>query len=278
MVKRDSRIDDWIAGWPLAAGWASLPRAGTALARALTMTGLIAAYVGLEWVSFIHEYKGVPITPWNPGLGFVLAVMVLFGTHYAAVLFVGAVVAEIVVLRSHLAWPVIVGIAAIIALGYGVVAQLIRGNLRLHTALNRLRDVVLLLMGGILGAVLVALLICLLLLADEDLDLNDVFVAAGPLLIGDVIGIAVVTPLTLRLALRPAAALDRTLLRIVPELGVLENVARAAHRAGRRGGRRRSAGRLPCQRRWNGCGAHAPQDTRPGGAADRRGRHLDVAR
>src|SRR5262249_54415434 len=29
----------------------------------------LAAYVILEWVSFIHEYKGLPITPWNPGLG-----------------------------------------------------------------------------------------------------------------------------------------------------------------------------------------------------------------
>jgi hypothetical protein len=38
---------------------------GTAPASSLLATGVIAAYVLLEWVSFIHEYKGVPITPWN---------------------------------------------------------------------------------------------------------------------------------------------------------------------------------------------------------------------
>jgi hypothetical protein len=31
----------------------------------------LAGYVVLEWISFIHEYKSVPITPWNPGLGLV---------------------------------------------------------------------------------------------------------------------------------------------------------------------------------------------------------------
>jgi len=53
----------------------------------LTTASLIAAYVLLEWVSFIHEYKGVPITPWNPGLGLVFGFIVLFGARFAAVLF-----------------------------------------------------------------------------------------------------------------------------------------------------------------------------------------------
>ena len=41
----------------------------------------LAAYVILEWVSFIHEYKGLPITPWNPGLGVVFALMVFAGSR-----------------------------------------------------------------------------------------------------------------------------------------------------------------------------------------------------
>src|SRR5262249_47915698 len=84
--------------------------------------------------------------------------------------------------------------------------------------LNRLRDVVLLLVSGAVGAVSVAVLICLLLLADDVLDLADVLVAAGPLLIGDIIGIAVITPLTLRLALHPQPLLDHISRRLSPEL------------------------------------------------------------
>src|SRR5262249_1578692 len=175
-----------------------------------------AAYVLLEWLSFIHEYKGVPITPWNPGLGLVFGLIVLFGAGYATVLFAGAVIAEIAVLRSTLWWPIIFGLAAIIAGGYGLVAQVARGHLRLDAGLNRLRDVGFLLVSGGIGPGLVAVFICLLLLADQELDLDDVLLAAGPLLIGDIIGIAVITPLTLRLALHPQPLLDHISLRMLP--------------------------------------------------------------
>lgn len=203
---------------PLAIRRLSVPRLASALTSGLLMTGAVSAYVLLEWLSFIHEYKGVPITPWNPGLGLILAFMILFGARYSVVLFAGAVIAEVAVLRSNLPWAVILGIAAIITVGYGSVAKLARDNLHLDAGLNRLRDVALLLISGLLGALLVAVFICLLLLVDEALDLGDVLVAAGPLLIGDVIGIAVITPLTLRLALHRRPLLDRISLRLVPEL------------------------------------------------------------
>jgi two-component system, LuxR family, sensor kinase FixL len=228
IVKWVGRIDHLMAGWPLVGGRRLPPRSGTALMSGLIAAGVIAAYVLLEWLSFIHEYKGVPITPWNPGLGLVFAFMLLRGARYAAVLFAGAVIAEIAVLRSNLAWSVIISIAAIIAAGYGLVARVARDKLRLDAGLNRLRDVVLLLASGVAGAVLVAVFICLLLLADEDLDLEDVLVAAGPLLTGDIIGIAVITPLALRLASHPRWLFDRLSLRVLLELLVFVAAVAAA--------------------------------------------------
>src|SRR5262245_5274410 len=115
------------------------------------MAGAAGGYVLLEWLSFIHEYKGVPITPWNPGLGLILALMILFGARFAVVLFAGAVIAEVAVLRSDLPWAIILAIAAIIAVGYGLVAKLARDNLHLDVGLNRLRDVAVLLISGLLG-------------------------------------------------------------------------------------------------------------------------------
>jgi two-component system, LuxR family, sensor kinase FixL len=206
-----------IAGSAQAAGRNCTSHLGRALTSSLFKTGVIAAYVLLEWLSFIHEYKGVPITPWNPGLGLVFGLIVLFGARYATVLFAGAVIAEIAILRSNLWWPIILALTTIIAGGYGLVAQVARGHLRLDAGLNRLRDVILLLVSGVIGAALVAVFICLLLLADQELDLADVLVAAGPLLIGDIIGIAVITPLTLRLALRPQPLLDHISLRMLSE-------------------------------------------------------------
>ena len=87
------------------------------------------------------------------------------------------------------------GIAAIISGGYGGVAMVARRKLGLDVGLNHLRDVLGLLAAGMAGAAIVALLLSLLLLADDQLDLPDVLVTVGPLLVGDAIGIAVMTPL-----------------------------------------------------------------------------------
>src|SRR4029450_3972787 len=110
----------------------------TALSGGLAALVILAGYVLFEWVTLIHEHKGVPITPWNPGLGLVLAFMVLAGARFAVGLFVGVVIPEFAVLRSNLWWPVIIGIAAIIAVGYGLVAKLACGTLRLDAGVNRL--------------------------------------------------------------------------------------------------------------------------------------------
>ena len=126
----------------------------------------LAAYVILEWVSFIHEYKGLPITPWNPGLGVVFALMVFAGSRYSIVLFAGVILAEILVLKSKLEWPIILSIATIIAAGYGVVALVLRKHFRIDIGLNHLSDVFVLLFAGISGAILVALMLSMLLLTD----------------------------------------------------------------------------------------------------------------
>jgi two-component system, LuxR family, sensor kinase FixL len=183
------------------------PETLSPLWQVVTAAVVLLAYVALEWISFIHEYKGMPITPWNPGLGVVFALMVLGGARYAAVLFIGVVIAEIMVLHTQLQWSIIFGIAAIVASVYCVVATLLRTHLRLDVGLDHLRDVILLLAAVAVGAVIAALLLSLLLLLDAQLQTGDVAVASGPLLLGDVIGMAVMTPLMLRLSVasRPLA-------------------------------------------------------------------------
>src|SRR5262245_39890374 len=106
--------------------------------RLLIGAAFLAAYVLLEWVGFIHEYKGVPVTPWNPGLGAVFALMLFAGARYGVVLFAGVVIAEIAVLRSSLSWPVIIGIAGIIAIGYAGMTVIARRVLAFDAGLNHL--------------------------------------------------------------------------------------------------------------------------------------------
>lgn len=175
-----------------------VPRRGKAnrLLLALVFLGL---YVALEWLSFIHEYKGVPITPWNPGLGAVFALMIFAGPIYAGVLFVGVIASEALVLKTALQWPTVLGIAAIIAGVYAGATALARTRFRLDVALLRLRDVIALLGAGLLGALLATFFLTLTLILEPELDWADVVFALVPLLVGDTIGIAVVTPLVLRI-------------------------------------------------------------------------------
>jgi signal transduction histidine kinase len=167
----------------------------------LTMAaGIVAAYVALEWISFIHESNGLPLTPWNPGVGLVFACIILGGLQYGLALFAGVIIAEIAVLRSDLGWPVIAGIGATVAAGYTLVAAVVRTQFRLDIGLRHLRDIVTLLLAAFIGATLITALLAAVLLAGAKLSLSEIILAAPTFIVGDVLGIAVTTPLVLRFA------------------------------------------------------------------------------
>lgn len=189
---------------------------------------VLAAYLGLEWMSFIHEYKGLPVTPWNPGLGVVFGLMVVAGPGSGLILFAGVVAAEEFVLRTDLSWPIVVTIAALTASSYAAIAAVARRALRLDTALTHLRDVLVLLAAGLAGAVLSGVLLTALLVAAGTLGPREVWNASLPLMIGDVIGIAVVTPLLLRFVFHRRAMTMRTVLVLAPELILVVGVIAAA--------------------------------------------------
>jgi two-component system sensor kinase FixL len=162
----------------------------------------LVAYLILEWASFIHVHKGLPITPWDPGLGVAFALMIRGGPLGGLILFAGMVVAETIVLQNDVDWPTDLGVAVITATSYASVAALLHRYFRIDADLTHLRDVLLLLAAGLAGAVLNTVLLSAFLLAVGQFDITDVVQVARPLLIGDTIGIAVVTPLLLRFRIR----------------------------------------------------------------------------
>src|SRR5690242_21260282 len=90
----------------------------------------LAAYIILEWASFIHVHKGLPITPWDPGLGVAFALMIRRGARSGFLLFAGMVIAEALVLQNDVDWPTDVGVAAITATSYASVAALVQRHFR----------------------------------------------------------------------------------------------------------------------------------------------------
>ena len=198
-------------------------RARPALARArwpgaVGIATLLLAYLLLEWISFIHEYKGVPVTPWNPALGLLFALMLLKGMVYGLVLFAGVVVAEIFILQTELAWAIVSGMAAVLAASFGAAAAVVRHALDFDHRLNRVRDILVLLAAGTVAAAISTALLSGLLLAAGELTVGDLAQSSLPLFVGDLIGIAVITPLVLRLSLRWRDLAPDTLIRILPEL------------------------------------------------------------
>jgi signal transduction histidine kinase len=174
------------------------PKAAIAAPGAVAAGAVLLAFVVLEWMSFIHEYRGVPVTPWNPGLGVAFGMIVLKGAAYGLVLFLGVVIAETLVLHTQLGWPLILAIATVVAASYTGAARLARHHLRLDVGLDHVRDVLVLLAAGVAGAAVVAVLLAALLLTGKDFGAGIVASSVIALFVGDVIGIAVVTPLLLR--------------------------------------------------------------------------------
>ncbi|HZA01104.1 MAG TPA: MASE1 domain-containing protein, partial [Hyphomicrobiaceae bacterium] len=188
------------------------------LPDAVTGGAALIVYLGLEWVSFIHEHNGVPVTPWNPGLGVVFALLVLKGAAYGLVLLVGVAIAELFVLQTKIAWPVVLAVAALVSASYAAAAALARQHLRLDVGLSHVRDVLVLLGAGALGAAISAALLSALLVAAGELRASDLMHSATPLLVGDIIGIAVIAPLLLRLSLRWRDLAWDSIVRLMPEL------------------------------------------------------------
>jgi signal transduction histidine kinase len=166
----------------------------------------LAAYVCLDWLSFLHEFEGLPVTPWNPGIGLLFALLLLWGPKYGIVLFAGVILGEIVVLQTRLGWPVVLAIAGTIAGVYTAAASTIRwilGGPRINV--TRIRDLGVLFLCGCAAALIVGVILSVLLFVDAKATFAETRAAAAQLVVGDIIGIAITTPLVLRFwHLRPS--------------------------------------------------------------------------
>ena len=175
----------------------SIPVSSARATSSLVSLGaLVLIWVLQDWATFIHSYKDSLITPWNPGIGILFAVIVRDGMLYGLGLFVGVVCAEFVTRGDALGLLVTLMSAAIIAITYTSAAVIARRAINVE--LRRLRDSVILILTGMSSAFVVAILLSLLLIAAGRFDFDDLFPSIVRSFVGDAIGIAVVSPLILR--------------------------------------------------------------------------------
>ena len=92
VIRRSGRA---IARFAPSAGWPS----ELALAQYGLIGGaFIAAYLGLEWLTRVHELEALGITLWNPAKALSLGLLLLKGVAYAPVLFLAALLADLFIL------------------------------------------------------------------------------------------------------------------------------------------------------------------------------------
>lgn len=86
----------------------------------------LAAYVFLDWVSYVHPVLPIGITPWNPPPGLSLFLLLMFGLRYWPLLFIAALAADVIVRGVPAPWPVLLEAAALLTGAYTLAAFLLK--------------------------------------------------------------------------------------------------------------------------------------------------------
>jgi signal transduction histidine kinase len=86
----------------------------------------VAAFVVLDWTSYVQPVLKLGITPWNPQDGLTLAVLLLFGARWLPITAVAVLVSEVLVRQASAASGLVLGYAIWVAAGYGILATILR--------------------------------------------------------------------------------------------------------------------------------------------------------
>ena len=180
------------------------PAPTPAMAAASRLPALVAGlsfllcYIALDWAALIFPYTQIGITPWNPSVGLAWAFILLFGRRFLPLLFVAPLLADLLVFGLALPWWVRLAAASLSGAGYAAALSiLLHPKSRFDASLGTMRDMVLLMGVAIAATGVVALANVALLVASGSLSAADSQWALLRYWIGDLIGIAVVTPFLL---------------------------------------------------------------------------------
>src|SRR5262245_21701380 len=112
-----------------------------ALPRAAIGVGYLACYILLDRLSFVYPYSPFGITPWNPGIGLNLALILLFGRQMIPFLFPAQLLADVVNRGLLIPWGVQLLSSAVMGGGYAAASMfLLLPHLRFDQTLASLRD------------------------------------------------------------------------------------------------------------------------------------------
>jgi two-component system sensor kinase FixL len=170
----------------------------------------VAAYVALDWISFIDPVGPLGITPWNPAPGLALFLLLRYGWPFAPWLGLAVLAAEVIVRGAPAPWPVLLVNAAVIAGGYALLGALLRGRLGFRDELATLRDVTIFLFATAIATGVVALAYVSVFVGSGVLSAEHFAHSIAQFWVGDLIGIVVTTPVLLVVARARTPGFDRS--------------------------------------------------------------------
>ena len=156
----------------------------------------VAAYVFLDWLSYIHPLGPYTITVWNPPPGLSLALLLGFGLRYAPALFVACFLAEISVRQGQADLGHVVLYAAILTVGYTALAAMLKRS-RFDPSFRSYRDLILFIGVVGAGAIVIAAAYVAAHAATGVFAWAEFMDHTAYFWVGDVIGIATTTPFLL---------------------------------------------------------------------------------
>jgi signal transduction histidine kinase len=169
------------------------------LARGLAY---LAAYAGLDYVSYVEPYRGLAITPWNPGAGLTLAVMLLGGPAYAPFVLLAPTLAGALVRSGSASVQLYLAEGLLIGSGYVVLGLIVRSRRLLDPRMASVSSALALVLIAVVGAAMASAAYVGAFGAAGLLESREIVEAFTRFFIGDLIGILVVTPLLLLIARR----------------------------------------------------------------------------
>ena len=183
---------------------------------ALGIVLYLALYVALDWISLIEPFGTLGIAPWNPPAGLSFALLLLYGPRFMPVTMAAVLLTDILFRDLAQAPLAMLASAAVIAGGYALAAFVLRQRLRFAPTLERSRDLWLLLCVAGAATGIVAGTVVGLFAGSGLIGLAEAIETALHFWVGDLIGIAVLTPFLLllfdrerrRAALRAASAAE----------------------------------------------------------------------
>jgi len=159
----------------------------------------VAAYLLLDWASFLFPLPGFNVTPWNPQPSLAIALLMLFGQKTIWVVYAAILAAELMFRWQVTSVLSALLVAAVLALGYSAMASAMRGSRPIALSLRRRDDVVRLLVVITVGSLLTGLAFVLAVMATTGRS-DGALSAWLRFWIGDTVGMVVSLPLILMLS------------------------------------------------------------------------------